>query len=449
MSSFFETLPKPSELIDFLRFVAQRFQRDRCTQIAGSLTYTTLLSIVPLFTVIVALLSAFPVFEDFTTQVKIWLLLNLVPEVAGKIITVYMTQFTVNAAKLSAVGIMFLIVTALAMLMTIDRAFNSIWRVQRPRPWLTSMLVYWALITLGPFAIALSLSVKVYLETLTQGMMVTLPFGEWIALNMVPFAIEVLVFFLFFRIVPNRFVPNLHAFIGALVAASAFDGMKHLLALYVQSVPTYSIVYGAFASVPILLMWLFCAWLVILLGAEVTAGLSQWRGSVRNWVPSMDAVGSTLKPGRKTFPITDIQEVQFRHGLVLMKVLVQAQSDGRTVSLAELRKAVLVPFDTLEDLVDTLLNAGLVERSTQGAYFLVRQPEQITLADLYQLFVLRGANIGGEAYAQVSPVVAKAADERHTTLQMNLAQAFELNEFNTAAGKNREAKADEFQAADR
>jgi membrane protein len=421
MISRIESLPKLTEIPQFLRFVAERFQRDRCTQIAGSLTFTTLLSIVPLFTVLVSLLSAFPAFEDFMTQVKIWLLTNLVPEVAGKIITVYMTQFTENAGKLSAVGLSFLVVTAISLLMTIDLAFNSIWRVQRPRSWLLSMLVYWALITLGPFAIGLSLSVKVYLIAATQGVLDALPFGDWIALSLTPFLLEVLVLSLFYRIVPNRFLPLLHAIIGAAIAAAAFTLMKQMLAEYVRSVPTYSVVYGTFASIPILLLWLFGMWLVILLGAEVTAGLSQWRGSLRRL-----SVPSAEHPNGKRKPITEIQEVRFRHGLMLMKALVKAQHDGDTLTLKQLRATVHAPFDLIEDLLDALINAGMVEQTQRSSYVLVQRPSQVTLAQLYRLFVMSGVEISHDDYSDVSSAVVKALTERQNMLNVNLEQAFEL-----------------------
>ena len=264
----------------FVRFVAGRFLADRCMQIAGSLTYTTLLSLVPLFTIVVTLLSAFPVFDDFMVQVKIFLLVNLVPEVAGKIITVYMEEFATNAAKLSALGILFLIVTAIALMMTIDRAFNSIWRVVRQRRLLYSLLVYWALITLGPLVIGMSVSFKVYLEALVGVAIEGNPVGAFFILRLMPVLLSALALFCFYRLVPNRFVPRAHAAIGATGAAIALEGMKHGLAVYVKAVPTYDLVYGAFASIPILLLWLFLGWVVVLAGAEVTASLSHWRGAL-------------------------------------------------------------------------------------------------------------------------------------------------------------------------
>jgi membrane protein len=418
-----DALPKLNELGDFWRFLLGRFVQDRCTQIAGSLTFTTLLSMVPLFTVLVTLLSASPIFEDFMTQVKIWLLLNMVPDVAGKIITVYMTQFTENATRLSAVGVAFLVLTALSLLLTIDMAFNSIWRVRRPRPWLTSLLVYWALITLGPIVIGLSLSAKVYVESFTKPMWDALPFGNWMALKLVPFSLEVFVLFVFYRIVPNRFVLNTHAFVGALFAAAAFAIMKQALALYVKSVPTYSLVYGTFASIPILLLWLYLMWLVILLGAEVAAGLAQWRGGLR--IAATSAHGENDRPKRaKHGQLAEVQELRFRYGLMLMKALVKAQAIGQTVPMSVLRAQAKVPYDVLEDLLDALLIARIVERTQQGQYVLVSRPDQLKLASLYQLFVLHGFEIGHETYEDISPAVASALSERNQKLDISLAQAF-------------------------
>ena len=127
-----------------LRLIATRFARDRCAQTAASLTFTTLLSLVPMLTIALTVLSAFPVFEDFSAQIKTYLLNNLMPENAGIIITQYMQQFADSATRLTAVGIVFLAVTALSMMLTIDQAFNVIWRVIRPRPLVKRLVAYWA-----------------------------------------------------------------------------------------------------------------------------------------------------------------------------------------------------------------------------------------------------------------------------------------------------------------
>src|ERR1700674_5870718 len=152
-------LAKLLDIVGFLRFVLRRWTEDRCPQIAGSLTYTTLLAIVPMFAVGVAVLSSAPFFEDLMSKVKVFLLLNLMPEIAGRIITVYMEEFSANAAKLTTVGIALVFGLAVALMLIMDRSLNAIWRVSRSRPYWISIVGYVALIVTGPILIAVSVSV--------------------------------------------------------------------------------------------------------------------------------------------------------------------------------------------------------------------------------------------------------------------------------------------------
>ena len=145
------------DLWHFLRFIAARFRQDRFTQMAASLTFTTLLSLVPLITIALTLFSAFPVFDEFSGQIKQFLLANMLPETGGKMISRYVEQFAESAAKLTAVGIAFLALTAMLMMLTIDNAFNTIWRVSRPRPLIQRVLIYWAVLTLTPLLVGGSL----------------------------------------------------------------------------------------------------------------------------------------------------------------------------------------------------------------------------------------------------------------------------------------------------
>src|SRR3989338_5218079 len=163
------------DFLNFMRFVALRFHQDRCMQIAASLTFTTLLSLVPLVTIALAVFSAFPVFEDFSSKIKVYLVSNLMPDMAGKIITQYMRQFTESAMRLTAVGIVFLAVTAMLMMLTIDHAFNTIWRVTRPRPLLKRLVIYWAVLTLAPLLIGASLSLTSWLGGVSMGFSKNIP----------------------------------------------------------------------------------------------------------------------------------------------------------------------------------------------------------------------------------------------------------------------------------
>lgn len=202
----------------FMRFLARRFDEDRCIQIASSLTFTTLLSLVPLFAIALTVISAFPVFSDLMVQLKLFLLTNMVPEVAGKIITVYMQQFSEKAAGLTAAGIAGLAVTALMLMQTIEHAFNLIWRITTPRPLLQRVLTYWAVLTLGPVLIGASLSLTTYLLRYSLGYVTSMPTLGVTILKIAPLAIIILAFSLLYLAVPNRYVPLRHALIGGLVA---------------------------------------------------------------------------------------------------------------------------------------------------------------------------------------------------------------------------------------
>ena len=206
----------------FVHFVAQRFNQDRCMQIAGSLTYTTLLSLVPLFTILVAMLSALPFFEKIMVDIKIFLLLNLVPEIAYKIITVYMEQFAANAAKLTFFGLFALFIMALSMLFTVDKSFNIIWRSQRTRPIWMSVLSYILLLALAPLMLGLSMSVTSYLVSLSMDVTRSVPYADKALLKLLSIVGSTITLFLIYRIVPCRHVPARHAFIGAVFAALLF-----------------------------------------------------------------------------------------------------------------------------------------------------------------------------------------------------------------------------------
>jgi len=209
----------------FIRFVAARFAQDSCAQIAASLTFTTLLSLVPLVTIALTMFSAFPVFDTFSMQIKGYLLGNLMPDTAGKVITHYMEQFAESATRLTAVGIVFLAVTAMWMMLTIEEAFNIIWQVSRQRPLLKRLIIYWAVLTLAPLLVGASLSLTSWLVGLSMGYAKDIPLFGVGALKILPVLFTTLAFAMLFRLVPNRYVPHTHALIGAVVAAVVFETM--------------------------------------------------------------------------------------------------------------------------------------------------------------------------------------------------------------------------------
>ncbi|MCM2328141.1 MAG: YihY family inner membrane protein [Lysobacter sp.] len=339
--------PLPAILRDpagFVAFVLRRWREDRCPQIAGSLTFTTLLALVPLFTVAVAVLSALPFFEDAMVQIKIFLLMNLVPEIAGKIITVYMIQFAGAAARLTTVSLVVLVAMALATLFTVDRSLNVIWRVDRHRPLWLSVAGYAALLVLGPILIGLSVWATSWLVAASLDRLDMSSQVEALVLRIVPVSVSATAFFLVYRIIPNRPVPARHALAGGIVAALVFEAMKSAFAAYIRAVPTYQLVYGAFAAVPIFLVWVYLSWLVVLFGAEFTAALAWWRG--RRW-------RGEESPGQET-----------RGAFAIGRVL--AQAGGGPVPLAALLESVDLPEDRLEEVLRLLEDAGVARRERGG-----------------------------------------------------------------------------------
>jgi membrane protein len=280
------------QTFDYARFVGRRFVEDRCLMVAGSLTYTTLLALVPVFAVTLTLTARVPMVRDFILQVKSFILKNFLPDVAGRMVGVYMEQFAQNAARLTVIGLIIILATAIALLFTIDGAFNAIWRTKQRRSWWKRLVAYASLLILGPLLIGASLSMTSYLVHWSSQFGRVLPMlDDWL-LKIIPFVLTALALVLAYRTVPSRYVPTRHAVIGGMFAAILFEIVKHLFVAYVVRVPTYSLVYGAFASVPIFLLWLFCCWMVVLIGAEVTATLSYFRHppakrATRDLVPSM------------------------------------------------------------------------------------------------------------------------------------------------------------------
>lgn len=354
------------ELWRFVRFVADRFVADRCTQIAASLTFTTLLSLVPLITIALTVFSAFPVFADFSAQIKGFLLSNMMPETGGKLITRYMAQFAESAGRLTAVGVIFLGVTAMLLIQTIDNAFNTIWRVSRPRTLLLRILTYWAVLTLAPLLVGISLSLTSWLLGASVGYARQLPLFEVVLLKLMSLLLTTLAFGLLFRVVPNRHVPVRHAAIGGVVAALLFESMSRGFGLYISHFPTYKLVYGAFASIPIFLVWVYCSWLTILIGALLASLLPYWHGAKQH----------------ELNPVT-----QLYYALRLLRLMGEGLRHGTVITLPHLSHKLHLGFDLIEQLLERLSEAGIVGKLAGEGWVLLRDLEHVRLDELRRLFV--------------------------------------------------------------
>ncbi len=251
----------------------ERFREDRLGVTASSLTFTTILALVPFVTVALAVFTAFPMFAKLQDVLQRWLVESLVPDNIARQVLGYLTQFASKASRLGMVGLSVLLVTALALILTIDRTLNNIWRVRRLRPLGQRVLIYWAAITLGPLLLGGSLALTSYALSASRGLVGALPAPVRVLLDSIEFFVLAVGMAALYRYVPNTLVRWRHAWAGGLFVALCIELAKKGLALYVSQVPTYSAVYGTFATLPILLVWIYMAWVIVLLGAVVTAFL--------------------------------------------------------------------------------------------------------------------------------------------------------------------------------
>ncbi len=251
----------------------ERFREDRLGLTASSLTFTTTIALVPLIAVALSLFAAFPVFAQFQAGLQRWLVESLVPDTIARQVLGYLTQFARQSRGLGMAGLLVLGVTAFALILTIDRTLNRIWRVPARRPMARRMVVYWSAITLGPLLLSLSLALTSYAVTASRGIVGSMPQGVSVLIDLLQFLLLAGAMAALFHYVPQTHVKWPHAWTGGLFVAAAQELAKKLLVLYLAKMPTYSVVYGTFATVPILLVWIYLSWVIVLLGAVIVAYL--------------------------------------------------------------------------------------------------------------------------------------------------------------------------------
>ena len=342
------------------RHVWKHFEEDRCFEEAASLGFTSLLALVPLLAVIFGIVAAFPVFAQWTEKLKSFVFGNLLPA-AGEQVESYLNTFLDSASNLTLPGTVFLILTALLLMFRIEVAFNRIWRVDRSRSLLNRIVMYWAVLTLGPLMIggAIALSVKNIIAPLALEEAVN-PFWHQGGI----FMLSWMVFALIFMLVPNKRIPLRDAVTGAFLSAMLFELAKLGFVAYISNA-NYAEIYGALATVPIFLFWLYLVWIVVLLGASLASSLATFADSERalmSW------------PERLDFQLV------FR----LVGHLWQAQRQGLKLSEASL--LALEPESNerqLQHLLRQLETASVVARNEDGDWWLARDLEELSLSELY------------------------------------------------------------------
>lgn len=349
----------------FGRFVWRRFLDDKCLETAGALSYTTLFALVPLTAAVFGILSALPSFQGLTERVQHFLFNSFVPA-AGEAVQHYLMQFAGNASKLTGIGIVVFLLSALAMLSSIEERFNRIWRVTSRRSPVSRFLMYWAALTLGPILVVAGLTLTSYLAAVPfLGQFDTHRDFLRYLWGVLPFVVTLVGLFAMYTLVPNRRVPAKYAAIGALLAALLFGVARWGFAAYVRSVPSYEQIYGQLAVIPIFLLWVYMSWILVLLGASITASLAAFEYQPHAW---------RLPEG-----------CEFLGLMHLLKHLVRMQHQGRGMTEeAMLHCEQFMTEDLLQRYLRDLGREKLVRLTGEDSWVMVRHLEEVSLAGLYE-----------------------------------------------------------------
>nr|WP_311528888.1 YihY family inner membrane protein [uncultured Ralstonia sp.] len=401
------------------RYALRRAGEDRLPQVAGSLTFTTVLSLVPILTVAFALFTAFPMFKSFRADIEGYMFSNLVPGSISRPILTYLNQFSSNAKGLTAAGLIGLVVTSVMTMLTVENALNAIWRVRHRRPLAQRVLVFWALMTFAPVLIGASLSVSSYLVSISAGYVHKLPFGLGVVVGLIPILLSAIAFAMLYVFVPNTNVERRDAFIAGLIAAAAFEIAKRVFGAYVAHIPTYTAVYGAFATLPIFLTWIYMSWLVTLLGATIASTLPVIRQGY--WQ-------------RRTFPGSE-----FFDALGVLLLLYRAREQApRTVAERDVGRRLQLEADYLVDLLTKLKALHLIGKLQQDRgevhWALLCDAHTTTLRPLYEKLVLNLPRLSRTALARhLGDTHALVSQLRNPALDATLESIFTAGERGVAA----------------
>jgi len=360
---------------EVLAFAAHRARAVRLAQVAASLTFTTVLSLVPLLAVLLAAFTIHPMFAELRAGFEKNVLRELLPPQHASLILRYLNEFAAKAAGLTAIGLAFLVLTALAMIYTVDRVLNDIWQVRAQRPWLSRLLVYWTLLTLGPVLVAASVSATSYLLSVSP------PVGGGGAVRTLlvygPLLLSGLAFAALYVIVPARRVLWRDALVGGFAAALLGQALRDLFTAYLRT-GTIGSIYGAFAVVPLFLLWVYLVWFAILFGAAIAATLPRLRST---------RFADERRAGNR-----------FLTAVALLRALVAARAggaDGGRMSLVDLARAVRTDPEETERLLAELerLDYLAAVDGGQGArWLLVCDPQRRSLREAFARFALDPAN---------------------------------------------------------
>ncbi len=350
----------------FSRFIWQRFVDDKCFETAGALSYTTLVSLVPLTVAVFAMFSAFPVFQPARDTLVSFVFSNFVPA-AGEAVQDTMLGFAANASKLTGISILVMLFSALAMMISIEDRLNRIWRVHAPRGWGSRLLLYWAALTLGPILVVGGIAVTSYVTAmpLLHGAIGQFGGVAQSLLSTLPFLVTFFTLWLMYTGIPSCPVPRRDAAIGALLGAVLFEVARWSFTVFVQHAQTYQQIYGVLASIPIFLLWIYLSWVIVIFGASIAASVSAFEYHVP--VPTLPA------------------GAEFLGLLVVLRHFVDAQRTGESVDPAGVR--AMEPYlrsTSVADYFADLQRADLIQRGESGGWLLTRSLDSTDLLRVYR-----------------------------------------------------------------
>jgi membrane protein len=391
-------------LHDFSGFVWRRFREDSCFDSAGSLAYATVFAMVPLTAVVFGVLAAFPMFAEWRERLTDFLFIHFVPE-AAHVVSEYLYQFADNSTHLTGVGLAGLAVSSLLVMMGVEDTFNRIWRVRRHRPGLSRFLVYWTTLTLGPLLVVASFAASSYLLSVQlafeQPRLLVDPL-----LRATPLVIEVIVFTAAYVVIPNRKVLIRHALTGGMLATLLFEVSKWAFTMYLRQVPSYQQIYGTLAVIPIFLIWVYVSWVVILLGASITASLTGFR----------------FRPWARRIP----DGYQLYGLLRLLGRFIDAERKGYLLDMETLRALEDgIGDDLLLGLTESLSEAGILQRTESDHWVLARDPSVLTLGELCRVTGVNVPLFPAAMPATLNDEIGRRAERAVAALRDPLVNAIE------------------------
>jgi membrane protein len=399
--------------VAFVLYALRRFNADGCFAAAGALSYTALVSLVPLAAIALGSLSVFPIFGQVHDQILALVFKNFVPTI-GEQAAWWFRAFANSAAQTTAIGVIGIAATGVLLLVTVEDQLNVIWRVTSPRPWGQRVLAYWTLITLGPLLVGLSLSLSTYFEIAARHAGFGQEAFQWIEsgwlhglARAVPALLEFVALTLLYWLIPNCAVRWRDAALGALTATLAIEILKIGFTIYIGAMSYYQTVYGTLAAIPIFLLWMYISWMAVLLGAEAAAALPHWRIDER--------IGTVSAGG-----------VQLGLSLALIASLAREQQRGTTSTTPALAAELGVPTTVVDEHMRPLAAAGLVAHTQEGSWVLAWSPETATLHDLYEALHLPFAGswlnpVSAPWQRQVAPAMERIVRAEAAAMQMTMA----------------------------